>query len=280
MAGRLPLVGRRALITGAGEGIGAAIAAALAGAGASVVLTDRRADRLAAQRARLEAAGATVEVYVCDVADAAAVGAVARRVLAAGPLFILVNNAGIAAAGPTLDASLADWGEVFGVNVQGVVHHLHHLGPAMRAAGEGHIVNIASAAGLHGLPGMGPYAASKAAVLSISQTLQAELSATGLQVHVVLPGFVQTRILEDGRLSAAGRARVSAGMVGRLMGRPSRRPEVVGDAVLKAILKGDPYVPVFVEPRLLSLGRRLSPGLLGRLMAQVGAGRAPSAPRG
>lgn len=280
MAGRLPLVGRRALVTGAGEGIGAAIAAALAGAGASLVLTDRRADRLAAQRAKLEAAGATVEVLVCDVSDAAAVGAVAARVLAAGPLFILVNNAGVAHAGPTLDARLSDWGEIIGVNVLGVVHHLHHFGPAMRAAGGGHIVNIASAAALHGLPGMGPYAASKAAVLSISQSLQAELAGSGLRVHAVLPGFVQTRILEDGRLSEAGRARARAGLVGRLMGRPSRRPEVVGEAVLRAILDDVPVVPVFAEPRLLSLGRRLAPGLLARGMAQMAGRGAPPTPRG
>ena len=280
MAGRLPLVGQRALVTGAGEGIGAAIAGALGDAGARLVLTDRRVDRLAAQRAALEARGVDVEVALCDVADAAAVGGLALRLLSAGPIDILVNNAGVAHAGPTLDASLADWGAIIGVNLMGVVHHLHHFGPAMRAAGRGHIVNIASAAALHGLPGMGPYAASKAAVLSISESLQAELSGSGLRVHVVLPGFVQTQILEDGRISAAGRERARSGLVGRLMGREGRTPKVVADAVLRAILSDRPVVPVFAEPLLLGLGRRLSPALVRRGMAAVGGARAPVAPRG
>jgi NAD(P)-dependent dehydrogenase (short-subunit alcohol dehydrogenase family) len=278
MAGRLPLVGARALITGGGSGIGAATAAALGEAGASVILTDLRSERLAAQAALLRARGVEVEAHRCDVADAAAVGALCARLLADGPVDVLVNNAGIAHAGPALGASLADWGAVLGVNLHGVIHHVHHLGPAMRAAGRGHIVNLASAAGLWGIPGMAPYAVSKAGVVALSQSLQAELDGSGVQVHLVCPGFVQTRILEDGRLAPGTRERPLGGAVGRLMGRPGRRPEVVADAILRAILEGRPYVPLFAEAHLLGLARRLSPGLLGRGMAAVaragrGAGR-------
>ena len=270
MGGRLPLSGMRAVVTGAGSGIGAATAAALGEAGATLVLTDLRADRLAVQVEQLQARGYAVEAHRCDVADAAAVGALCRRLLDAGPVPIVVNNAGIAHAGATLDASLGDWGAVLGVNLLGTIHHVHHLGPAMRAAGQGHIVNIASAAGLWGLPHMGPYAVSKAGVVALSQSLQAELEGSGVRVHLVCPGFVQTQILEDGRMGEGARARVRAGLAGRLMGRPGRTPAQVGRAIVDAIVHDHLFVPVFAEAHLLGLARRLSPALLARGLAHLG----------
>ena len=179
------------LITGAGSGIGAALAAALSARGAKVVATDLRADSVAALVGR----GAAAEAQALDVTDAQAVAdCVAAVVAKHGRLDYLFNNAGISVCGDARDLELSHWRSVIEVNLMGVVHGAHAAYRQMAKQGNGHIVNIASLAGLVPFPTNAPYAASKHAVVGMSLSLRTEGEELGVKVSAVCPGFIETGI--------------------------------------------------------------------------------------
>ncbi|MEV3963517.1 SDR family NAD(P)-dependent oxidoreductase [Nocardia sp. NPDC050193] len=186
--------GQVAVVTGAANGIGRALAAALVDRGLRVVVADVEAGTLARTAAEL---GDAVLAVPTDVADIDQVRALADRTLATfGRVDLVVNNAGVSAGGPSWDIAPADWGRVWSVNVGGVVNGIHVFTPHLIAGGGGHIVNTASLAGLTvGLFGA-PYAASKSAIISISESLRGELDiiAPDIGVTVVCPGPVDTRM--------------------------------------------------------------------------------------
>lgn len=186
--------GQVAVVTGAANGIGRAVAAALVDRGLQVVVADVEAGTLARTAAEL---GDQVLAVPTDVADIDQVRALADRTLAAfGRVDLVVNNAGVGAGGPSWDIAPAEWDRVWSVNVGGVVNGIHVFTPHLIAGGGGHIVNTASLAGLTvGLFGA-PYAASKSAVISISESLRGELDiiAPNIGVTVVCPGPVDTRM--------------------------------------------------------------------------------------
>lgn len=136
-----------AVVTGAGSGLGRALAKALAARGAQVVVSDLREDAARATVAEIAATGGTGHVVVCDVTQAAEVerlAAEAARLI--GPVDLLVNNAGIGAAGHIGEVPLEAWRRTIDVNLWGVIHGCHYFVPAMRARGRGHVLNVASAA--------------------------------------------------------------------------------------------------------------------------------------
>ncbi|WP_280398411.1 SDR family oxidoreductase [Nocardia carnea] len=186
--------GQVAVVTGAANGIGAAVAAALVRRGLRVVVADIETETLTETAAQL---GGSVIAVPTDVADIEQVRALAERTLAEfGRVDLVVNNAGMGAGGPSWDIAPAEWNRVWAVNVGGVVNGIHVFTPHLIAAGQGHIVNTASLAGLTvGLLGA-PYAASKAAIISISESLRGELElfAPNVGVTVVCPGPVDTRM--------------------------------------------------------------------------------------
>jgi NAD(P)-dependent dehydrogenase (short-subunit alcohol dehydrogenase family) len=187
--------GRTAVVTGGASGIGRALGHALAARGARVVVADRDgagAERVAAE---LGAAGTAATV---DVTDDAAVGALVDRVVAAhGALDLMVNNAGISVGGDARDLTLDDWRGVLDVNLNGVVHGTRHALRVMAPQRSGHVVNMASAAGLLPFPTNVPYAASKHAVVGLSRSLRPEAAAYGVRVTAVCPSFVRTPILDS-----------------------------------------------------------------------------------
>ena len=195
--------GQVAVVTGAASGIGFALAEALGARGLTIVLADVEAGPLDAARASLDARGVAVQAHVCDVADAVAVDALARSVFAGlGKVDVLVNNAGVGGSlGPLWDSNPGDWAWTFGVNVFGVAHGLRSFLPTMLRRRAGYVVNIASLAGLTAPPFLGPYVASKHAVVGLSESLAAELAAAGspIRVSVVCPGHVRSRIIESHR---------------------------------------------------------------------------------
>jgi NAD(P)-dependent dehydrogenase (short-subunit alcohol dehydrogenase family) len=261
------LDGARVVITGGGSGIGAAIAELAAQQGAVVHLADLRLDRAEALRDRL---GPAHHAHQLDVSDAEAVAELAARIEAEGPVDVLVNNAGIALAGATLDTPRQSWERVLDVNLRGVLYGALAFGPAMRARQRGHIVNIASAAGLTGLPMLAAYSVAKCGVVALSESLVHELRPHGVGVSVVCPGFVRTRLMEEAPVPLA-RADVNLDTANSLSDLPWRDPEDVAEAVLRAVRRGRFFVPVFAEGRLLSLARRLSPagvGLVKDLLVQ------------
>ena len=244
---------RVAVVTGASSGIGDATARALARRGWSCVLVARREDRLRALAGEIGG-----EVELCDVGDREAVEAMAGRVLERHPaVHLLVNNAGMPARGTYLKVDTDLIQRVMEVNYLGSVWCARALMPGLEAAakdGGAHIVNLVSVAGTAAFAPAGAYAASKHAQLAFSRSLGAALRGTGIHVHSVLPGFVETEgFPQKGVLKS------------RLLGRFVIQPPAVADAVVRAVEKdkGEIVVPWFPY-RLIAVVQVLAPGLIGR----------------
>jgi NAD(P)-dependent dehydrogenase (short-subunit alcohol dehydrogenase family) len=195
------LAGKTAFVTGGAGGIGFAMGRAFAEAGMKVMLADIESEVLAGAVKSLHNVGPEVRGVRCDVADPASVDAAARETIDAfGKVHVVCNNAGVAAAGGIDNISLDNWRWVLDVNLMGVLHGIRSFLPHIRAHGEGgHIVNTASMAGMIAGPGFSPYAASKFAVVAMSEALAAQLKPLGIGVSVLCPGFVRTLIGESGR---------------------------------------------------------------------------------
>jgi NAD(P)-dependent dehydrogenase (short-subunit alcohol dehydrogenase family) len=190
------LSGRVAVVTGAASGIGRALAERWAAEGMRVVMADVEKDALAEAADALRDKGSEVLAVPTDVSDGVQVEALAQAARDAyGGVHLLCNNAGVAVGGPVSDLAAGDWEWVLGVNLWGVIHGLRAFLPDMLASGEeGHVVNTASVAGLLGAPWMGPYAASKFAVVGISECLYYELASSRVGVSVLCPAWVNTNI--------------------------------------------------------------------------------------
>jgi len=184
------LVGRRALITGAARGIGAEIAATFHREGAELALLDIDVDRL---RATGDALGASV--HGVDLADTeATVDVVNRAIDDLHGLDILVNNAGILKMAPLMEIDPADWDLTFAVNVRAMLVTTQVAAKAMIPNGRGTIINMASMGGKVGAPNQAHYAASKAAVISLTQVAAKELGVHGITVNCICPGYVLTEM--------------------------------------------------------------------------------------
>ena len=194
--------GKVAVVTGAASGIGNAVATRLAAEGMKVVLADIEEGPLADAEKKLADEGATVLAVPTDVTKGDQVDALAEKTFATfGTAHVVHNNAGVATGGPMWTLSEADWQWVLGVNLWGVIHGVRAFVPRMVEQAEGHVVNTASMAGLTSAPMMGPYNVSKHGVVTLSETLAAELVLFGspVKVSVLCPGWVNTRINEADR---------------------------------------------------------------------------------
>jgi NAD(P)-dependent dehydrogenase (short-subunit alcohol dehydrogenase family) len=258
------------LVTGAAAGIGRATALAFAEAGAKLVVTDLSPERLEPLRAALAARGSECIAEAVDVADEAAMRAFAERVHARVPaLDVLVNNAGIGYIGPFLGTPLDAWQRVFGVNLMGVVHGCRHFLPRMQqAGGVRRVVNLASLAGIAPAPNMSAYAASKHAIVGLSEGLALELRLAGTQVGVttVCPGIINTDITKavhnvSPEIGAAQLHKLQAYYEAQGVG-----PEVVAAAIVDGVRRGRALVLVgpFARPiyHLRRLSRRLAQWLM------------------
>ena len=253
---------RVAVITGASSGIGEAIARELAKRGWHCVLLARRGDEL--ERIAGEVGG---EWEVCDVSDRAQVDEVAARVLDRHPVIgLLVNNAGIPARGSFLDIEPERVEQVLDVNYLGGVWCLRAFQPGLRAAAAGggaHVVNLVSVAGTVAFAPAGPYAAAKHAQLAFSRSTAALLARTGIHVHTVMPGFVETEGFPQ-------RAKLRSGLLRRFV----IESDDVARAVVRAVEKDKREVTVPWFPyRLVSIAQALFPRLVTSLAARSTAHR-------
>jgi gluconate 5-dehydrogenase len=214
------LTGRRALITGGGQGIGLGMATALAQAGATVVLNGRDAAKLQAAAAALGAAGHAAETAPFDVTDPAAVQDGVAAVLARGDLDILVNNAGIQRRTPLQDFPEETWRELMRTNLDAVFYVAKWVARHMIARGRGKIINICSVQSELGRPGIAPYAASKGAVRMLTRGMCADWAKHGLQVNGIAPGYFETEmnraLVADAAFSDWVCKRTPAGRWGRV----------------------------------------------------------------
>lgn len=190
----IELQGRKALITGAAQGLGKAIAELFVERGAQVMLAD--IDAKGAARTA-DALGPQARSVRCNVTNSAEVAAAVEATVAAfDGLDTLVNNAGIEIVKPLFDNSEEEYERLMAINVKGVFLGMKHaLGP-LAASGRGSVVNISSLAGTNGVPLFGTYAASKSAVIQLSRTAAAELRPAGIRVNAVCPGFVGTAMVD------------------------------------------------------------------------------------
>src|SRR5262245_6034014 len=195
------LTGKTAFVTGGASGIGLALGRAFAEAGMKVMLADIETEALTRAVKSLQGLGPDVRGVICDVADPESVARAAEASYKAfGNVHVVCNNAGGAAGSGIDDISLDNWRWVLDVNLMGVLHGVHTFLPHIRAHGEGgHIVNTASMAGMISRLGFSPYAASKFAVVTMSEGLAMQLKPLGIGVSVLCPGFVRNRIAESGR---------------------------------------------------------------------------------
>ncbi len=244
---------RVAVVTGASSGICEATARLLAEKGWWCVLVARREDRL---RALADEIGGEVEL--CDVSDRDAVDALAARILERhSAIHLLVNNAGIPARGTFLTVDLERVRQVMEVNYFGGVWCTRALLPGLRAAaadGGAHVVNMISVAGTAAFAPAGAYASAKHAQLAFSRSLAASLRGSGIQVHAVLPGFVETEgFPQKGVLKSP------------LLGLFVIQPPRVAEAVVKAVENGkaETTVPWFPY-RLISVAQAVMPRVVGR----------------
>ena len=210
----MSLSGRSALITGANQGLGRAIAERFVAAGASVLIVARGEGLLreVAQElaARATAPGQRVVAMVCDVAvDAQCRAAVRRAEQEFGGLTALVNNAGVyGPMGALEDVDLGAWRQAIEINLFGIVSLCQAAIPLMKRAGYGKIINLSGGGATAPLPFISAYAASKAAVVRLTETLAEELKAARIDVNAIAPGALNTRLLDE--VLAAGPEKVGA----------------------------------------------------------------------
>jgi D-sorbitol dehydrogenase (acceptor) len=238
---------KRAVVTGAGQGIGRGIAMRFASEGASVGVADISTDNARAVVGEIEAAGGSATALVMDVRDRTAVGEAISGF--AGPgyeLDILVNNAGVIRTGPLLEIDGADWDYVMDVNCKGTLWCSQAAAAAMIKRGRGgRIINLASQAGRRGEANAVVYCASKACIISMTQSMALALAAHGITVNALAPGIVDTPMWDDidrratqARGEPIGEARrraVSTIPLGRI-GRPE---DIAGAAVFLASDDGE-----------------------------------------
>jgi NAD(P)-dependent dehydrogenase (short-subunit alcohol dehydrogenase family) len=269
-----------AVITGAGSGIGAAFATELAHRGGRIVCSDIDERSAQATSDAITSAGGEALALRCDVSAVDDVRQLAKEAQAwfGGPPSLVVNNAGVGAGGTNIgEADLDDWQWVLGINLWGPIHGCHVFAPILKgAANSGRpagIINVASAAAFGAAPGMAAYNVSKAGVLSLSETLAAELSGSGVNVTALCPTFVKTNILISGGKSGAITG-PSTQLADRLMRWTGFSPERVARTCLDTNDRGGLYCMPQPDARIGWGIKRFTPTVYTRavgLTARIGS---------
>src|ERR1700730_4286818 len=260
-----------AVVTGAGSGIGAAFATELARRSGRVVCSDVNEVAAAKTVSTITDKGGEAVAIACDVSrfdDVQELAAQSESWLGAAPTLV-INNAGVGSGGASIgELPLDDWQWVLGINLWGPIHGCHVLPPILRAAEPSNrprgIINVASAAAFGAAPSMAAYNVSKAGVLSLSETLAAELSGSAVNVTVLCPTFVKTNIVESGRIPDE-----TTQIATRIMRWTGFSPTKVARICLDAHDRGELYCMPQLEAKIGWNVKRLVPGTYTRGMGLV-----------
>jgi NAD(P)-dependent dehydrogenase (short-subunit alcohol dehydrogenase family) len=264
---------RRILITGATSGSGEALAVLFGRHGWRVAVTGRNPEKVALSAKKVRAAGGQVLEIELEVTRHEDFERAARQVTEAwGGLDILVNNAGVAGGESIEDGSLDTWHRIIEINTFGVVHGCKAFVPVLRKSGGGHIANIASIAAIVSAPEMASYNVSKAGVVALSETLDAELAADHIDVTVACPGVFQSDLGVEGRVVASANARMIKSLR-REQETTNQTAEKVIGRIVKDMAKRRLYSLPDNDSQAQWTIKRLSPELSRRLIAFLYARR-------
>lgn len=264
--------GKRVLVTGAASGIGRATALRLARDGAVLFLTDINAEGLAATAADARATGAQVaECRALDIADYEAVAGFAADVHARHPAMdIVMNIAGISAWGTVDQLTHRQWRSMVDVNLMGPIHVIETFLPHMVAAGRGgHLVNVSSAAGLLALPWHAAYSASKYGLRGLSEVLRFDLARHDIGVSVVVPGAVNTPLVQTVEIAGVDRDHPAVQRWVRLFSGHAVAPEKVAAAILAGMARNRFLIYTSADIRALYAAKRFFWWPYSRAMTRV-----------
>jgi NAD(P)-dependent dehydrogenase (short-subunit alcohol dehydrogenase family) len=223
------LEGKVALVTGGGRGLGRALALALANAGAAVCVAGRSPEPLAEVAEAIRAEGGRAAAAQADVTVEGDVDrAVQATLTELGRIDVLVNNSGVLVDSPVAAATLADWRHVIDTNLTGTFLCCRAVAPHLIEQRSGKVINVASMFAYRGVPRLASYAASKAAVVSLTASLALEWARFGIQVNGVAPGYFETDMNAQLRDDEASSTRI----LGRIPARRMGRPEELGPLVV------------------------------------------------
>lgn len=258
--------GKRAVITGAGAGLGREFALALAGRGCRVGVTDIDLERAEETLRLVEEKGGRGEAMRVDVTDPSAVESMCDRFFEGwGGVDLLINNAGVVSAGYVGDIPLDDWRWQYDVNFWGVVHGCHFFIPRMKEQKSGHILNVASSFGFLSFLEIAPYNSTKAAVISLSETLRTELAPAGIGVTALCPMFVRTNLLETLRYTD----RFESELAHVAFAHARLGADKVAEAGLRAVEKNRLYCVPHVSGLVFWHAKRFNPELFYRTLAWI-----------
>jgi NAD(P)-dependent dehydrogenase (short-subunit alcohol dehydrogenase family) len=247
----------RVFITGAASGLGRSLAVGYARRGSRVGIADVNDDRAGETAEAVAEAGGEPLILHCDVRDDGQVEAAAAGIQEAwGGIDVIINNAGVAAAGTVVDTDLEDWRWIMDINLLGAVRVCQAFVPMMQRSRGGHVVNVASAAGIVQSPGMASYNVSKAAMIALSETLKNELGGFGIGVTVVCPSFFTTNLMESYRGPDPG-----LDLAGKLMARSRLSADDIAAAVIRAVDRNEFMVFGHREAGVAYHLKRLMPGV-------------------
>ena len=248
------IMGRVAVVTGAGSGIGRAVSLELANSGADLALVDVDQSALESVRADVEAIGRKASVHIVDVSSREQMAVLPEQVIAEhGAVHILVNNAGVSVNLPFEQQEMADLEWITGINYWGVMYGCKYFLPYLQKADQAHIVNMSSAAGLTGMKGQSSYASTKFAVRGLSECLYVELANSPVGITCVHPGAVATNILAAARMDPTHKEKMLKFFH---MAMP---PEKAARLIVKAIRKNRFKLVFCVDSRILDGMKRLFP---------------------
>lgn len=256
---------KRAFVTGAAMGLGKAFCTHLAKDGWTIGMSDVNIEKLETAAEEVRQLGGNPILFSLDVSDRTKFKEVADTfVQQQGGIDVLVNNAGVGDGGAFHEYSLENWDWMVGINQMGVVYGCYFFVPTFRKQGFGQIINIASAAGFANPPRMSPYNVTKAAVISLSETLYYELEPLGIKVSVVMPTFIKTNIMSNARGSQDA---IKAGR--KLLEKTKLKPEEAVLEMLQKAGKGKLHIVLPREARFSYWLKRHFKGFFGKQLLKI-----------